>query len=386
MKIIFLTHHEEFRGFSMTRYTQFLNNGFQELGFETEVWAPKNFFAKYSTHKTIKKWLRYIDTFVHFPFILKRNSEKQPTDTLYVLIDQALGMWMPFIQKKNHVVHCHDFIALKSALGRIPQNKTSWTGKQYQHLIFKGFSKAENFLCISKHTEKELLTFLKKKPQHIAQIYNAIDPMFKPGNITSSRNLMSAYCKIDLRNGYLLHVGGGDFYKNKKGVIEIYNQWRSITSKTLPLLLVGSAPDSEIKKICDASPFKNDIHFLIRIETHILLNAYQGASLFLFPSIAEGFGWPIAEAMACACPVITTNAAPMNEVGGKAAVYIEPCMSGNEIKPWATKAAKVIDTTLNLSNDKLISLKKTGLEQVKNFNDKNVLLEIESFYKSITTS
>ncbi|MDF4201870.1 glycosyltransferase family 1 protein [Maribacter sp. SA7] len=386
MKIIFLTHHEEFRGFSMTRYTEFLNNGFQELGYKTEVWAPNNFLAKYSTHKPIKKWLRYIDTFVYFPFKIKRNSKKQSKNTLYVLIDQALGMWMPFIENKLHVVHCHDFIALKSALGRIPENKTSWTGKQYQHLIFKGFSKANNFLCISKNTEKELLTFLKKKPDHITHIYNAIDPMFKVGKTAASRYVMSKHLKIDVSHGYLLHVGGGDFYKNKKGVIAIYDQWRTITNKTLPLLLIGSAPNKEIKTLFEASPFKNDIHFLIRVENHILLNAYQGASLFLFPSLAEGFGWPIAEAMACACPVITTNAAPMNEVGGKAAIYIDPCISPNEIKPWATKAAKVIDTTLNLSNDKLISLKKTGLEQVKNFNGKNVLLEIESFYKSITTS
>ncbi|WP_282117804.1 glycosyltransferase family 4 protein [Maribacter aquivivus] len=370
----------------MTRYTEFLNNGFQELGYDTEVWAPKNILAKYSNHKTIKKWLRYVDTFVCFPFIIKRNSKKQPTNTLYVLIDQSLGMWMPFIEKKIHVVHCHDFIALKSALGRIPENKTSWSGKQYQNLIFNGFSKAKNFLCISKNTENELLTFLKKKPDHITQIYNALDPLFKPGNTIASRNLVSEYLKTDVRNGYLLHVGGGDFYKNKKGVIALYDQWRNSTNKVLPLLLVGSAPNQEIKTLYEASPFKKDIHFLIRVENYILLNAYQGASLFLFPSLAEGFGWPIAEAMACACPVITTNTAPMNEVGGNAAIYIEPCITPNNIKPWASKAAKVVDTTLNLSDDKLLSLRKTGLEQVKKFDGESILIEIESFYKSIITS
>ena len=70
------------------------------------------------------------------------------------------------------------------------------------------------------------------------------------------------------------------------------------------------------------SPFKHEIHFLPGIEDRLVRMAYAAATVFLFPSLAEGFGWPIAEAMVSGCPVITTAEAPMTEVGKNIAFYI----------------------------------------------------------------
>ena len=149
MKIIFLNHHEDFQSFSMVRYATFLSEGMRRRGHNTEIWAPKPFLTDNNLPESLKKWLRYLDSFVLFPIRFKIQGRKLPKNTLYVLIDQALGMWMPFLRNKKHVVHCHDFIALKSALGQIKENPTSGSGKIYQSLILKGFSRADNFICIS---------------------------------------------------------------------------------------------------------------------------------------------------------------------------------------------------------------------------------------------
>ena len=148
--------------------------------------------------------------------------------------------------------------------------------------------------------------------------------------------------------------------------------------------MIGYEPSLVIQQRYETSPYKKDIHFLVRIENDLLLKAYQGASLFLFPSLNEGFGWPIAEAMASGCPVLTTNAAPMNEVGGSAAVYIERCPSPESVIQWANESAKVIESTLQLSKEERETLIQKGVCQSNIFGEEVILNQIETFYKSIT--
>jgi glycosyltransferase involved in cell wall biosynthesis len=66
------------------------------------------------------------------------------------------------------------------------------------------------------------------------------------------------------------------------------------------------------------------VRVLFNVEAEDLCGLYSGASALLFPSLCEGFGWPIIEAQACGCPVFTSNRPPMTEVGGDGAVYIDP--------------------------------------------------------------
>jgi glycosyltransferase involved in cell wall biosynthesis len=67
----------------------------------------------------------------------------------------------------------------------------------------------------------------------------------------------------------------------------------------------------------------------------------------LFPSLAEGFGWPLIEAQACGCPVITTDEAPMNEVAGQAACYLPRLKSMAEMDAWAAQGAVVLQRLLD---------------------------------------
>ena len=367
----------------MKHYCSFLSDGLRSKGHETKILSPKAILSKEGMPKKLKKWLRYIDSFILFPIWLFVESKKLPKSTLYVITDQALGMWVPVLKNNNHVVHCHDFTALKSSLGLMIENPTSWTGKKYQHLILKGFSKASNFICISKNTEKELLHFLNKTPNKIKQVYNALDPMFKTGSILEARNYVSQFLDVDVSKGYLMHVGGNDFYKNRTGVIALYNAWRKQTNSPIPLLMIGYEPSEKIQRSYDRSPYKKDIHFLIRVDNELLLKAYQGCSLFLFPSLTEGFGWPVAEAMASGCPVITTNRAPMNEVGGDAAIYIERCPSPDAIISWATASAEIVEATLQLTEKESNAIIKKGLEQSEKFNGDAILDQMEAFYQSI---
>jgi glycosyltransferase involved in cell wall biosynthesis len=97
------------------------------------------------------------------------------------------------------------------------------------------------------------------------------------------------------------------------------------------------------------------MHMLCDCDNEDLRALYSAADALLFPSLAEGFGWPIAEAQACGCPVVTSARAPMNDVGGKAAIYIDPRDSATAARTlrdllWESGADKAARKQKSLAN------------------------------------
>jgi glycosyltransferase involved in cell wall biosynthesis len=88
--------------------------------------------------------------------------------------------------------------------------------------------------------------------------------------------------------------------------------------------MVGKPFTEELRALVVANGMSDRVHELIGISNEDLMALYSTAELLLFPSLEEGFGWPIVEANLCGCPVVTSNRAPMNEIGGSAALYVDP--------------------------------------------------------------
>jgi len=168
------------------------------------------------------------------------------------------------------------------------------------------------------------------------------------------------------------------------GVIEVYNAWRSGGRGEIPLLLIGNVPDKKILDAYSRSPYKSEIHFLSGMDDEFVRLAYCGASALLFPSLEEGFGWPIAEAMASGCPVITTGEAPMTEVAGSAGFLIprRPQRPDESIQ-WAEHAALVLDHVLNLSQSELKQVREEGFENARRFDTHMALDNIMNIYQDI---
>ncbi len=163
----------------------------------------------------------------------------------------------------------------------------------------------------------------------------------------------------------------------------MYSAWRA-KGGALPLLLIGEALTPALTKFVADSPYKADIYLRGGLTDEYVHLAYAGASVFLFPSLAEGFGWPIAEAMASGCPVITTNEAPMTEVAG-AAGFLVPRRPYHEKEAaaWAMKAAEVVEQVLTLTAAERQQAIDAGLLNTKRFNSEKTLSQIEEIYKQI---
>lgn len=382
MKIVFFTHPEFLAHQSMPRYAKWLAEGMKARGHQIELWSARARFSALPVKSaSLKKWLGYADQYILFPVQVRARLKKLPADTLFVFTDHALGPWVPLVKNRLHVIHCHDFLAQRSALGEIPENVTGRTGKIYQSYIRKGYKSGRNFISISYKTKADLHAMLDKPPGLSEVVYNGLTRKFIPSeDISSLRAELSRNTGIDLSEGFILHIGGNLWYKNKRGIISGYNRWRQQSTKRLPLLLIGEAPDEDLRKQIEASEFSRDIYPLSGIGDDFANKAYCAASVFLFPSLAEGFGLPIIEAMASGSPVITTDEAPMNEVGGNAAFYISKMQPGEE-QQWNQECASAIDRILNFTEQERAALISSGFDNVRRFDSETALDKMEEIYQ-----
>jgi glycosyltransferase involved in cell wall biosynthesis len=385
MKIVFFAHPLFLGSQSMPRFVNMLAEGMERRGHEVEVWSPEALFSNLPVKK-LKKWFGYMDQYLVFPQAVKSRLRNKGKDVIYVLSDHALGPYVPLISHLPHVIHCHDFLAQRSALGEIPENLTSASGQKYQAYIRRGYCKGKNFISVSEKTRTDLADFLPAKPLRSEMVYNGLNPSFQPKPATGSRALLGGKLQMDLSAGYILHVGGNQWYKNRVGVIGIYDKWRKLYGIDLPLLLIGQPPSGSLKEKYEQSAWKKDIHFFSDVDDEAVGLAYSGASVFLFPSIAEGFGWPIAEAMASGTLVVTTNEAPMLEVAGDAAFLIDRRPNpDSEQEEWTDGAAGILNTAITLSETERAAAIQKGLINVSRFKLEDALDSIERIYKQVLT-
>lgn len=366
----------------MPRFASMIVEGMKKSGHTVSVWTASPFFYNFPIHTRFKKWLGYLDQFIVFPMQVKFKLKHLPAETLFIFSDQALGPWVSLVSRRPHVIHVHDFMALRSALGEYHQNPTGWAGRQYQAMIRRGFGHGKNFISVSKKTQSDLECFLPSAPLISEVVYNGLNFPFRAMPMYESVALFPGHQVECLTNGFLIHVGGNQWYKNRVGVLELYEAYAKRVESPLPLWMVGSPPTDEMKEIVRRIDLVGSVFFLSGLSNEQVCAAYSLASLLLFPSLAEGFGWPIAEAMACGCLVITTGEAPMTEVGGEAAFYIAN-KSGEKPLEWAKTSANVIEQVLGLTHDERQDRREKGFTQAGKFHAQQTLKQYEHIYQQV---
>jgi glycosyltransferase involved in cell wall biosynthesis len=139
----------------------------------------------------------------------------------------------------------------------------------------------------------------------------------------------------------MVYVGSNAWYKNRAILIDIFSFL--VRHRDLYLVIAGSYLDDSVNRIVEYKGLTSRVIQLGELTNDELSILYSGSEGLIFPSIAEGFGWPILEAQACGCPVFASDRAPMTEIGGNAAVYFDP------LKP--EDAAETIHQNLENSNN-----------------------------------
>ncbi len=332
LTVLLLGNYANDRVESMERFADTLRRGLPECGVDVETIRPEPFIGRLKpSARGVGKWLGYFDKFLVFPFVLRRKLRAMRKPFVVHVCDHSNAHYVHFLQRAPHLVTCNDLLAIRSARGEIPWHRTGRTGKILQWLILGGLKRGKRFTCISEATRADLLRIAGVNPASVSVTYmgqnHPYSPMPRQDALARLRVLLPF---VDL-SAFIFHVGNNDWYKNRLGVIRIYKALRKTMPGAPPLVLAGKPFTPEMAALAEGMP----VHPLVDVSNEDLRALYSAASLLLFPSLAEGFGWPIIEAQACGCRVVTSNRAPMTEVGGDAAIYIDP-----ENEPAAAEAVR----------------------------------------------
>ena len=322
MKVLLLANYLNDEQESMKRFAALMERGLTRAGHNVRVVQPKVYAGRlHASARGFGKWLGYLDKFVVFPPFLR--SAVKWADVVHIC-DHSNSFYRKYIGSVPHLVTCHDLLAIRSAQGEIPQKQTAWTGRQLQRLILKGLTEAQHIVCVSNATRKDLLRVVDIAENRVSLAYNSLNYPYSRMETDEAASRLQQL-GIDPNQRFLLHVGGNQWYKNRLGVLRIFSILTKLAvGGSLKLLMVGKPWTLEMRRFVLEQGLSNATLELTGVAEEDLRALYSMASMMIFPSFQEGFGWPIIEAQACGCPVVTSNRSPMNDVGGNAAIYIDP--------------------------------------------------------------
>jgi glycosyltransferase involved in cell wall biosynthesis len=229
----------------------------------------------------------------------------------------------PFFPCTPVVMTIHDVIPL-----RLPNYRTRITMKAYLQLIARAAHKAILIITVSQHARQDMMDALKLPSERIRVIYEAAGDEYQP--ITDAAILAGIRTRYGLNERYILYLGGLDQRKNVLQLVRAFaHLYRQMHDPDLQLLIAGN-PDQQTGPLFpDPRPLASNLgmtgQIIYRfIEEEDKPAVYSGASVFVFPSLYEGFGLTPLEAMSCGTPVICSNRTSLPEVVGDAAISLDP--------------------------------------------------------------
>ena len=227
--------------------------------------------------------------------------------------------------------------------------------------------RASHIITVSQNTKQDLMKYLKIPENRISVIYNGIDhSIFKPYDV-----------KI-LDNPYILYVGSERPRKNLSRLFEAFAKVKGEFPE-LRLVKAGAVGRSEeyrrnVMRKLDSLGITREVIFVEHTSGLDLAHYYSSASLLAYPTLYEGFGLPPLEAMACGCPVVTSNTSSLPEVVGKAGIMVDPY----DVDGLA-QAMKQVLTDDKLRDDMV----GKGLEQAKRFSWEETARKTQEVYNKV---
>lgn len=281
-------------------------------------------------------------------------------------IFHGLSGEIPMGLKENHiksVVTIHDLIFLKypklyKGIDRYIYNK------KFKYAV----NNADKVVAISEQTKRDIMEFYDIPAERIEVIYQGCHPAFK--TIKTEVQKENLRKKYNIPNQFILNVGSIEPRKNAFQIV------KAVENLDIPLIIIGKTTEyaKQIKAYIVEKGLENRIFLMQGFTMEELSVIYAMADVFVYPSLYEGFGIPIIEALYSGTPVVTTNSGVFPEAGGPFSYYINPQDIG-EIQ-------YAISSILHSSNMRDEMIVK-GLAFAQQFNDDKIAKNWNSLYTDL---
>jgi glycosyltransferase involved in cell wall biosynthesis len=320
MRILLIGNYAPDAQHSMLRFCDMLAVQLRTTGHEVQfVHPPVQLARGMNTHRGLGKWLAYIDKYILFVPLLRALARQ--ADVVHIC-DHAYSLYTHCLTRVPKVVTCHDLLSVRCARGEYADQKVRWTGRKYQSMILQGLERASFIACDSGATQADLFRLTKVARDRTAVLHIGYNFPFRPLSDDERRRRLERF-GIGLDDRFMIHVGADVWYKNSRGLLAIFKRLLSFPeTQDLRLVTVGNSRTA--RRLEHDPSLQERVMAFSNISGEDLRALYSGACALLFPSLCEGFGWPIIEAQACGCPVFASDRQPMTEVGGEGAVYFNP--------------------------------------------------------------
>jgi glycosyltransferase involved in cell wall biosynthesis len=369
MKIILIGNYKLDKQESMERFTLMLSEGFKHAGIKTEIWRPIIFFGfkSLNPNKGVGKYLGYLDKWVLFPFVIRWRLLKKTNrvkGVYFHVCDHSNAPYLAHLPQLKSGITCHDVLAIRGAFGFTDAYcPASTMGRILQKWILKNLSKANKMACVSHHTRYQLEE-LSKGSQHSKKdwviIHNAFNAPFFEMEPKAYQPIL-AQADLALKAPFLLHVGSSLPRKNRKLLLDMAaalgNNWHG------NICFAGEALEHDLINHAKQLRVFERVISIVQPNHNTLVALFSACEAFIFPSLSEGFGWPLIEAQACGAPVIASNIAPMPEVSGGSALHASP-----------TNAEEFADALMALQNKTMRkNIIDAGIENIKRFSNEKMI-------------
>jgi glycosyltransferase involved in cell wall biosynthesis len=233
----------------------------------------------------------------------------------------------PLLPRTPTVVTIHDAIPL-----RLPLYRAGARVETYMRLVARAAHHATLIITVSNHAKQDIVDALKIPAERIRVIYEAAGEEYQP--VTDPETLAKVRAHYGLGERYILYLGGLDARKNVPQLVRAFaHLYSQFGDASLQLLIAGNPDKQKGPLFPDPRPVAADLGMTDQILYPFIEEMdkpaiYSGASVFVFPSLYEGFGLTPLEAMSCGTPVICSNRTSLPEVVGNAAITLDPENTG----------------------------------------------------------
>lgn len=251
---------------------------------------------------------------------------------------------------KNQIITIHDLLSLR--FNNISPHQRFY----FKYLLPYLLSKSRIIIAVSEATKKDITDFLKIPANKIEVIYNGYDDTIYNDLALLQKSIFNNY---GITN-YFLAIGPTYPHKNFEMLIDAYSELDEDKKIIFPLLIAGGKKDylTTLKIYVAKKGIEKYVHFVGYVPATLMPALYKEAYALIFPSLYEGFGFPLLEAMASGCPVITSNISSMPEVCENAVLYFNPYDKSSLVQQLEK---------ITTEPDLYFDLRAKGLIQVKKF-------------------
>ncbi|MCD6295847.1 MAG: glycosyltransferase family 4 protein, partial [Deltaproteobacteria bacterium] len=237
---------------------------------------------------------------------------KDHVDVLFIPFHSVPRLWLGRL-----VVVIHDLVFLI-----VPEYFSKQTCRYLSLVTSYAVKHADRVIAVSESTKRDILKFYGQHlEQKIPVIYEAPKPSFSPLSDSNAAEYLLSHWALE-NGGYFLTVGTHPI-KNLKGTLEAFQIARTQYKVEAKLVVVGNT-NALVSQLVAEEGMGYNITLAGTVSGEELQILYSNAIALLFPSFYEGFGLPLVEAMACGCPVITSNVSSMPEIAGNAGILVDP--------------------------------------------------------------